>query len=98
MLNDLKRKERNESSVSKNIWEMLSFFKCFIFLTILLRAFNMKIFLVNFQDYTRDIIQHFHDFLFTENFLNKMHINIFQKMFLKNKLGNSETQKTVAYL
>lgn len=41
----------------------------------------MKIFLVHFQDYTRDIIQGFHDFLFIETFLNKMHINIFQKIF-----------------
>lgn len=47
---------------------------------------------VNFQDYSRDIIQHFPDFLVTETFLNE----VFQKIFLKNKLGNCETQKTAA--
>lgn len=87
MLNDLKRKERNESSVSKNIWEMLSFFKCFIFLTILLRTFNMKIFLVNFQDYTRDIIQRFHDFLFIETFLIKCILISFRRFFSKEQAG-----------
>ena len=78
----------NESSMKQKYFGNSEFFKIsFSFLTILLRAFNMKIFLVNFQDYTRDIIQHFHDFLLIEIFLNEKHNNIFQKIFLKNKLG-----------
>lgn len=31
---------------------------------------------VNFQDYSRDIIQHFPDFLVTETFLNEVHFRV----------------------